>query len=154
MIQADFVREMVETYLADTDCQLVTLSVSPQNSILVEVDSYKGVDVDFCAALSRYLQERLDRDTDDYELEVGSVSLTDPFKTRMQYEKNVGNNVEVLAADGKKYRGVLVEVNDDTFAINMEEFVLPEGAKRKRKEIVTKRFAYADVKSVRYDLKV
>ena len=83
MIDPKQIEELVANYVQGSDVQLINLKVSPDNRILVEVDAYKGVDLDYCSALSRYLQEQLDRDAEDYELEVGSVSITDPFRTKM-----------------------------------------------------------------------
>lgn len=88
-------KEWIEEYLKGTDYELITLEVSAGNDILVEVDRLAGVDVDFCAELNRFLVEKLDAEEPDYSLEVGSVSLTDPFKTKMQFEKNLGHDVEV-----------------------------------------------------------
>ena len=108
MILKEELKEWINAYLKDTDYELITLSVSAANDILVEVDRLAGVDVDFCAELNRYLVEKLDAVEPDYSLEVGSVSLTDPFKSKMQYQKNLGHDVEVLVnAEGKstKYKG-------------------------------------------------
>ncbi|MBR3648344.1 MAG: ribosome assembly cofactor RimP [Paludibacteraceae bacterium] len=154
MIDVQKIQEMVVAYLEGSDCVLVNAEVSPANAILVEIDSYKGVDVDFCAALSRHIQEQLDRDEEDYELEVGSVSITDPFRTKMQYEKNVGHDVEILTRDGRKLHGVLVNVEDDGFDADVEVLVQVEGKKKKQREIQTLHFGYDDVKYCKYDLKV
>ena len=153
-------KQWIEEYLRDTDYELITLSVSAGNDILVEVDRLEGVDVDFCAELNRYLVEKLDnpspalpsRESVDYSLEVGSVSLTDPFKTKMQYEKNLGHDVEVLV-DGKKMRGQLVSVDEDTFSVDVEEKVAVEGKKRKETQTVTHTWRYDEPKYVKYDLK-
>ena len=142
----------IEEYLQGTDYELITLNVSAGNDILVEVDRLAGVDVDFCAELNRYLVEKLDAVEPDYSLEVGSVSLTDPFKTKMQYEKNLGHDVEVLV-DGKKIRGQLVSVDEETFSVDIEEKVAVEGKKRKETQIVTKTWSYDAPKYVKYDLK-
>ena len=126
--------------------------------ILVEVDRLAGVDVDFCAELNHFLVEKLEGlqvtgyGLPDYSLEVGSVSLTDPFKTKMQYEKNLGHDVEVLV-DGKKVRGQLVSVDEETFSVDVEEKVAVEGKKRKETQIVTHTWRYAEPKYVKYDLK-
>jgi ribosome maturation factor RimP len=128
--------------------------VNAQNEILVEVDKLEGVNVEFCAMLNHFLVESLDaQGVEDYSLEVGSVSLTAPFVTKMQYTKHLGHDVEVLAADGKKYRGTLVSVDDESFAIDTEVMVAVEGKKRKQKEIQTLTFAYNAVKYTKYDLK-
>lgn len=142
----------IEEYLQGTDYELVTLSVSAGNDILVEVDRLAGVDVDFCAELNRFLVEKLDTVEPDYSLEVGSVSLTDPFKTKMQYEKNLGHDVEVLV-EGKKLRGQLVSVDDETFSVDIEEKVAVEGKKRKETQIITHTWRYDEPKYVKYDLK-
>ena len=153
-------QEWIEAYLNGTEYELVTLDISAGNDILVEVDRLAGVDVDFCAELNRYLVEKLDRfavgsetaSLLDYSLEVGSVSLTDPFKTKMQYEKNLGHDVEVLV-DGKKLRGQLVSVDEETFSVDIVEKVAVEGKKRKETQIVTHTWRYDEPKYVRYDLK-
>ncbi len=165
----DELQNWIEEYLKGTDYELITLSISAANDILVEVDRLAGVDVDFCADLNRFLVEKIeDRYADraqtanqvdlraqtelDYSLEVGSVSLTDPFKTKMQFEKNLGHDVEVLV-EGKKYRGQLVSVDEDTFCVDVEEKVAVEGKKRKETQIVTHTWRYDEPKYVKYDLR-
>ena len=154
MIDKQKLRMLVEDKLQDTGYELVVLTISGQNDILVEVDKMEGVDVDFCAELNHYLVEQLDaQGVEDYSLEVGSVSLTAPFVTKMQYQKHLGHDVEVLATDGKKYRGMLVSVDEESFAVETEVMVAVEGKKRKQKEIQTLTFAYDAVKYTKYDLK-
>ena len=150
-------------YLKDTDYELVTLTISQANDILVEVDRLAGVDVDFCAELNRYLVDKLEltansqEPTLDYSLEVGSVSLTDPFKTKTQYLKNLGHDVEVLAKGDKdewrKFKGQLVSVDDDTFSVDIAEKVAVEGKKRKETRVITRTWRYDEPKYVKYDLK-
>lgn len=154
MIDKLQIQTLVAEKLQGAGYELITLKVNAQNEILVEVDKMDGVDVDFCAELNHYLVEQLDaQGIEDYALEVGSVSLTAPFVTKMQYQKHLGHDVEVLAADGKKYRGSLVSVDEDSFAIDTEVMVAVEGKKHKQKEIQTLTFAYNAVKYTKYDLK-
>ena len=154
MIDKTKIQSLVEEKLQGTGYELITLKVSGQNEILVEVDKLDGVDVEWCAELNRYLVEQLDAEgIEDYSLEVGSVSLTAPFVTKMQYQKHLGHDVEVLVADGKKYRGVLVSVDEESFSVETEVMVAVEGKKRKQKEIQTLTFAYNAVKYTKYDLK-
>ena len=154
MIDKQQIQNLVEEKLQGTGYELITLKVNAQNEILVEVDKMEGVDVEFCAGINHYLVEQLDSlGVEDYALEVGSVSLTAPFVTKMQYMKHLGHDVEVLAADGKKYRGTLVSVDDESFAIDTEVMVAVEGKKRKQKEVQTLTFAYDAVKYTKYDLK-
>ena len=146
----DELKGWISEYLKDTDYELVTLEVSAGNDILVEVDRLAGVDVEFCASLNRFLVDKLG--DEDYSLEVGSVSLTEPFKTKMQYEKNLGHELEILI-DGKKLRGQLVSVDEETFSVDIEERVAVPGKKRKETQIVTRTWRYDEPKYVRYDLK-
>ena len=166
MLNKQELQEWIEEYLKDTEYELITLNVSAGNDILVEVDRLAGVDVDFCAELNHYLVEKLEaylqllpegkRDL-DYSLEVGSVSLTDPFKTKMQYEKNLGHDVEVMAKGAKgewrKLKGQLVSVDAETFSVDIEEKVAVEDKKRKQTQIVTRTWRYDEPKYVKYDLK-
>ena len=69
---------------------LVDLRIEPGNHIIVELDSHNGIDLDTIAALHRKIEADLDRDKEDFELEVGTSSLTAPFKVRQQYVKNIG----------------------------------------------------------------
>ena len=158
----DELKRWISDYLKDTDYELVTLEVSAGNDILVEVDRLAGVDVEFCASLNRFLVDKLG--DEDYSLEVGSVSLTDPFKTKMQFEKNLGHDVMVVpdetgkTPDGKGkqpkiYRGQLVSVDDETFSVDIEERVAVPGKKRKETQIVTRTWRYDEPKYVKYDLK-
>jgi ribosome maturation factor RimP len=154
MIDQQLIQNLIQEKVQGTGYELITLKISVQNEILIEVDKLEGVDVDFCAELNHYLVEQLDAQSiEDYSLEVGSVSLTAPFVTKMQYQKHLGHDVEVLAADGKKYRGTLVSVDEESFALDTEVMVAVEGKKRKQKEIQTLTWAYDDVKYTKYDLK-
>ena len=161
MIDKQQIQNLIQEKLQNTGYELITLKISSQNEILVEIDKMEGVDVDFCAELNHYIVEQLEarseeqksREGDDYSLEVGSVSLTAPFVTKMQYDKHLNHDVEVLAADGKKYRGTLVSVDEESFAIDTEVMVAVEGKKRKQKEVQTMTFAYDGVKYTKYDLK-
>ena len=154
MIDKQYIQNLIQEKLQDTGYELITFQVNAQNEILVEVDKLEGVDVDFCATLNHFLVENLEaQGVEDSSLEVGSVSLTAPFVTKMQYTKHLGHEVEVLAADGKKYRGILVSVDEESFALDTEVMVAVEGKKRKQKEIQTLTFAYNAVKYTKYDLK-
>ena len=164
MEQKQQLKEWINEYLKDTDYQLITLDISADNDILVEVDRLQGVDVDFCAELNRFLVEKLDnpspalpsRESVDYSLEVGSVSLTDPFKTKMQFQKNLGHNVEVMmTTEGQstKYKGLLVSVDEETFSVDVEEKVAVQGKKRKETQTVTHTWRFDEPKYVKYDLK-
>lgn len=154
MIRKEDLQNIINDFLKDTDYQLIELTVNADNRIVVEIDNFNGVDVDFCAQLTRCIESHFDRDVEDYELEVGSSGITSPFKVLMQYQKNIGNDVEVLTRDGKKMYGQLVEAEPDHFSVDIEVKVAVEGKKRKEVQVRTIMFAYGDVKYVKYDLKI
>lgn len=142
MITKELVRTLVDEFLTGTDYELQTLEIDNDLNILVEVDRLGVVDVDFCAELNRFIVDKLP--DEDYSLEVGSVSLTAPFKSKIQFLKNIGHNVVVTDADGRKVSGQLVSVDEQTFTV---------GARKSRKadaEDLT--FAYDAVKSVIYNI--
>lgn len=145
-------QEFIEKRLEGTGYFLVDLTVSKTNEIKIEIDSREGVDIDFCVELTRAIEEAFPREEEDYELEVGSAGLTSPFKVPAQYEKNIGNKVEVLTADGRKLRGVLAGADSEGFSIIITEKVKPEGAKRPVEQTREIAFGYGDAKSVRYEL--
>ena len=148
------IRARIEQFLQGTGYELITLDIHPDNTILVEVDRLEGTDVDFCGELNRTLVDFLEAQGEpDYALEVGSVSLVAPFKTKMQYEKHLGHDVEVLQADGKKVRGQLVSVDEETFSVDVEEKVQVEGKKRKQTQVITHTWRYDEIKYCKYDLK-
>lgn len=146
MIDKETIVRLAENQLADSDCYLVDVAVKPGNLIVVEIDHDEAVGIDDCVALSQYIESQLDRDVEDFELEVGSSGVTSPFKIIRQYTKNVGREVEVLLKDGKKVTGILKMADDRIFVITVEKQVKPEGEKRKRTVYEDEAYAYDNVK--------
>ena len=130
MIEKEKVRLLVDQWLDGKDYFLADLSVSDDDRIVVEIDHKEGVWIDDCVELSKFIEANLDREVEDYELEVGSAGIGQPFKVRQQYDNNVGQEVEVLVADGKKLKGVLKSVDDSGVVLTVKTKVKPEGAKR------------------------
>lgn len=137
----------IENKLADTPYFLVSVSVSPDNEIKVEIDSFESVDIDFCISLSKQIEEAFPRDAEDYALEVGSAGITSPFKVLRQYEKNIGRRIEVLARDGRKYTGTLLGADAEGFRILVTVKEKPEGAKRPVEVEKELTFTYGDINS-------
>lgn len=150
MIEKNIVKQIVEEWLQDKDYFLVDVSVSNDNRIVVEIDHAEGVWIEDCVELSRFIESKLDREKEDFELEVGSAGIGQPFKVHQQYVNHLGKDVEVLTLDGVKYQGELHEVNDNTFSILRTVKKKEEGAKRPRmvEELVT--FRYDEIKYTKY----
>ena len=152
MIARQLLQDTVEAAISGTDIFVVDVTVGADNRLNVEIDSPSGVDIDTCVAITRKIEETFDRDVEDYELEVGSAGLTSPFKVKGQYDKNIGNEIEVLTRDGKKLRGVLESVASDgsEFTLSVTRKVKEEGKKRPVTVTEPMVIAVADTKDVRY----
>ncbi len=150
MIDKNVVKKIVDEWLQDQEYFLVDIEISPDNRIVVEIDHADGVWIEDCVALSRYIEERLSRDDEDYELEVGSAGLGQPFKVPQQYVNFVGKEVEVLDADGIKVKGILKAVDGNDFTVGVEEKVKVEGKKRPVKMEVDHVYQMDKVKYTKY----
>ena len=150
MIDKNVVKQLVNEWLEDKDYFLVDVNVTPDDKITVEIDHADGVWIEDCAKLSQYIEDHLSRDDEDYELEVGSAGLGQPFKVEQQYHNFVGKEVEVLDGDGKKYKGVLKSVEGRDFTVTTEEKVKVEGKKRPQLQEVDHEFTMDGVKYCKY----
>lgn len=150
MIDKNVVKKLVDEWLQDQEYFLVDIEISPDNRIVVEIDYVDGVWIEDCVALSRYIEERLSRDDEDYELEVGSAGLGQPFKVPQQYINFIGKEVEVLDADGIKVKGILKAVDGNDFTVGVEEKVKVEGKKRPVKQEVDHVYQMDKVKYTKY----
>jgi ribosome maturation factor RimP len=112
MITTEHIRDLVMQHIGASDIFLVEVLVKPGNAIAVQVDRPDGISIDECVQISRFLNESLDRDEEDYSLEVSSPGLGSAFRVKQQYEKNLGRDIEVLYTDGIKAKGKLQKVTE------------------------------------------
>ena len=150
MIEVGVVKALVEEWLSGKDYFLTDLTISPDDRIVVEIDHKDGVWIEDCVELSRFIERGLAREREDFELEVGSAGIGQPFKVLRQYQIHQGDRVEVLKADGKKLVGVLGEADEQGFTLTVTEKVKLEG--KKRPELVDRdyRLAFNEVKHTKY----
>jgi len=149
MITSQLISDIVSNTIQGTELFIVEVSVNPGNKILVLIDSMKGALIDDCVKLSRSIEQRLDRDLEDFELEVSSPGLTNPFRVIQQYLKNKGKDVEVVLKTGQKFTGKLISVQNDIFCIETKQKVKKEG--KKKPELVTEQlnFTFNGVKTTK-----
>lgn len=151
MISKDIIQTAVEEWLAKGDYYLVDVEMTADDRIIIEIDHADGVWIEDCADLSRFLQEIFGDELGDYELEVGSAGIGQPFKVIQQYRNHVGKDVEVLQKDGQKVQGVLKTVGDDeTFVVTVKEKQHIEGKKRPVLVEVDKSFSIGNIKYCKY----
>ena len=153
MIDRQKVVELANEWLTDKEYFLVDVVISKDDKITVEIDHAEGVWIEDCAELSRHIESGLSRDTEDYELEVGSAGLGQPFKVIQQYKNHIGLEVEVLAKDGKKYKGILKAAEVDSFIVAISKKEKIEGSKRPQLVEVDYKFSYDEVKYTKYIIK-
>ena len=152
MINKNVVTKSVEEWLQKGDYYLVDVEMTTDDRIVIEIDHADGVWIEDCADLSRHLQETLGDELGDYELEVGSAGIGQPFKVAQQYRNHIGKEVEVMQQDGKKLHGILSSVNEEgtQFTVTVKEKQQVEGKKRPELVDVDKTFAMNDVKYCKY----
>jgi len=120
MITEETVIRLVEQSIQNSDVFLVEVVVKSGNAIKVLVDRPDGIPIDECVRITRFLNENLDRDLEDYSLEVSSPGLGAPFKVKQQYEKNTGRDIEVLLSDGSRLEGKLQSVSDQMIVLQVK----------------------------------
>lgn len=130
MITSSLIKDLVSNIIAQGELYIVEVTVAPGNHINVLIDSMKGATIDDCVMVSRSIEQQLNREIEDFELEVSSPGLTQPFKVIQQYQKNIGREVEVLLKNGQKHVGTLVNLENTIITVETQKRVKLEGKKR------------------------
>jgi len=120
MIEKQKIQGLVEEFIKGTGLFLVSVKVSNANRIIVLADKKGGITIDECAAIHRHIENGLDRETEDFELQVSSPGLDMPFGVIEQYIKNEGKKVEVVDFEGSKYVGKLKNITPGGFELETE----------------------------------
>jgi len=133
MTDKDRIEALVKEYISGTSMFTVSVKVSASNKITVLADTREGITIDECALLHRHIENGLDRDVEDFELQVSSPGLDTPFTVIEQYYKNEGKKVAVVDNEGTKYTGILKNVTGGGFDIETE--VKVKGVGKEKKDI-------------------
>lgn len=151
MIENSRVNEIVQFWISQRDgFFIVGITINAHNTIIVEIDSFSGVTIEDCVSLHEAIENGLDREIEDYELEVGSAGLGQPFKVIEQYIKHVGDEVEVLTSSGIKIAGILVSADNSGFFLNVKRKVKVEGSKRAIEKEEDVHYGYDEIKYTKY----
>ena len=148
MIDKASIIAIVEEHLKDSDLFLVEAKVSGRNKIMVFLDGDKGVPISSCAKMSRHIESQLDRDVEDFELEVSSVGVDTPLTIPRQYVKNVGRDIVYSDTEDKKVRAKLLEADDSGFTVEKK---IPKKKKKIKEDAEgpVQKLSYKDVKDVK-----
>ncbi|MBN1117911.1 MAG: ribosome assembly cofactor RimP [Bacteroidales bacterium] len=145
MIPIEKIQALIEDKLSEGDYFIVSLDVSSSNKIKLVVDSVKGITIEECVAFSRAIEHNLDREEEDFELEVTSPGLDHPLKVKDQYIKNVGRELDVLTTDNTKIKGLLQEVKETAIIVKEETKVKVEGKKKKQLQVIEREINFQDI---------
>ncbi len=128
MLSVEHIKKFVDQNLKGSDKFLVDITISPDNQIHIFLDGDDKLTIQDCTDLHRYLESKLDRDEEDFELLVSSAGLDKGFEVKRQYIKNIGREVQVIITNGEMKTGKLLAVTED--GIELE--ILPPKNKKKR----------------------
>lgn len=131
MIDKENVRKLVDEFLEGSSLFVVEIKVTPQNRIMVYIDGDQGVTIEDCSKLSRQIEKELDRDREDFELEVSSVGVGHPLQMVRQYHNNIGRRLAVITNDEQIIKGKLTEVTEQGVVIEKDK---PAKGKKKKKD--------------------
>ena len=148
MISEQLIKDLTNTHLEGTDCFAVSIAVRSDNRIRIFIDSDTQVLIEHCIELSKFIESQLDRDIEDFELNVSSSGLDQPYKLSRQYIKNIGREVAVLLKDNNKISGTIITADNDSFSI--KEIT-------KAKKIITETihcFLYSEIKETKEIIKI
>ena len=149
MIEKQKIQGLVEEFIKGTGLFLVTVKVGNGNRIMVLADKNEGITIDECAAIHRHIENGLDREKEDFELQVSSPGLDMPFGVIEQYFKNEGKKVEVVDNEGSKYTGELKNITKGGFELETEK-----KTKGRAIELKDMSFNFEQIKSTRVILTI
>jgi ribosome maturation factor RimP len=153
MILQSSITELINDKLEADGYFFVNIEIKPSNDIIVFIDNDKGVSVDYCAEISRLIENSFDREIEDFSLEVSSPGLGQPFKVLKQYKKNIGKEVEVFTNKKVKIIGILTDASEDYINIKDTKKVKVDGSNKKELQITLHQFGYEEIKYVKEIIK-
>lgn len=149
MITESRIKQLVEEKIEGTGNFIVDIRVRPGNKINILLDNENNLSISDCVEVSRYVEHQLDRDAEDFELEVSSPGLDQPFKVLRQYRKYLGKEVQVLLKDNAKITGTLLTVDDEGVEVETRAKEKVEGKKSKQLVITKHRLPFTEIKETR-----
>lgn len=147
MIAKEIIEKLVREKL-DERMFIVEINVSSTNVIHIFVDSYDGMTIEQCIAISRNVEHNLDREEEDFALEVSSPGLTESFKVKEQYIKYTGKAIKVVTED-QKLEGLLKSTSDEGIVLETSGKEKAEGQKKKQLVVKEYNLKYDDIKSAK-----
>jgi ribosome maturation factor RimP len=148
MIERETIQSLVEEML-DEKMFLVEITVNERNVINIFVDSFEGLTIDQCIAISRHVEHSFDRDEEDFELHVSSPGLTEKFRVKEQYFKYIGREVKVVTESDLKLEGTLLSATNEGIVLETSSREKVEGHKKKQLIVKQHHLKYAEITSAK-----
>ena len=139
MISKDKVIALAQERINELDNgnYLVDVIISPKNAITVKMDNLNGgVSIKDCVSVSRNIEHNLDRESEDFELQVSSPGLDRPFVVKEQYIKNIGKKINIIKTDNQSIIGELISIENNE--VTLKELNAIKNNKTKKKETIEK----------------
>jgi ribosome maturation factor RimP len=147
MADQNIIEHHLEGILAGKDIFLVGVKVDNNNKIIVHIDTPEGISIDDCVRVSKELEEKLDREMEDFALEVSSPGLDSPFRVIEQYQKNIGKKINLVKTDGEKLDGILKKTGENGIVLE-----IIRGKKGQPKDPELLELAFTEIKSGRVSI--
>jgi len=148
------VQDLLEAGLAERqDLFLIDFDVLDNNAIRIVIDGDNGVLVEDCMFISRAIEHNLDREEEDFSLEVTSAGATSALIHQRQYKKNVGRNLKVVTIEHEKFEGLLAQADENQIVLQWkarEPKPVGKGKVTVEKEAT---IAYQDIKEAKVKIK-
>lgn len=148
MIERNTVKKLVEEVLDDR-MFIVDITVNERNVINVFVDSFDGLTIEQCIAISRHVEHSFDREEEDFELQISSPGLTESFKVNEQFVKYIGRPVQVKTLTAEKLEGVLLEADKEKIVVETSAREKVEGHKKKQLIVKQHQLKYDEIESAK-----
>jgi ribosome maturation factor RimP len=143
------ITDLIDEALAlNESLYLVDVSISTNNKIQIIVDGDNGVPLSECIRVSRSVENNLDREAEDFSLEVSTPDIAHPLKLKRQYIKNINRILKVKTAD-EEIEGTLQEADDDKIVITWKARELKPLGKGKVTVQKTVTIEYKDIKEAK-----
>lgn len=115
------VQELLDVALAERpELFLVDLSINEANKISINLDGDQGVNLQDCIDISRLIENSLDREEQDFSLEVASAGVSSPLKFVRQYIKNIGRTLKVKTITSEEIEAKLVVADEDKITLEWQ----------------------------------
>lgn len=112
LISKEKIEQLAKEHLQNSSVYLTGVKIMTGNSILVFIDGDEGVKISDCVSLSRFIEGSLDRNKEDFSLDVSSHGASTPLVLPRQYKRHIGREFDLVLQDGSKTSGELIECDE------------------------------------------